>query len=310
MIWSAEAPANIALIKYMGKSADNVPLNPSLSFTLDKFNSKVELEETEAPFDEWDASQTIEDSDRNRFLKHLSFLKESFGLRENFRVRSTNNFPSHCGLASSASSFAALTKCAAVAASHLKNESFADLANMNRLSRRGSGSSCRSFFSPFAIWDADGAWPLNLGSLHLLHQVVVVDSSRKEVSSSDAHKRVLTSGHWDGRPKRAHERLQKLIRALEHNSWREAYEITWAEFQDMHELFQTSRPSFGYMKESSLHVLEIIREFWESSGDGPLVTMDAGPNVHLLYREDQKSLCGLFRDEHLKQFKILGEGER
>ena len=34
--WLAHAPANIALIKYMGKDdqATNLPANPSLSFTL------------------------------------------------------------------------------------------------------------------------------------------------------------------------------------------------------------------------------------------------------------------------------------
>lgn len=311
MNWSAEAPANIALIKYMGKSADNIPLNPSLSFTLDKFKTRVEFDLLEgANQDEWDASQNINEADQVRFLKHLSFLKETFGIKENFRVRSQNDFPSHCGLASSASSFAALTLCAAKAASELKGADFTDPTKVNLLSRKGSGSSCRSFFKPFALWDVEGARPIELCGIKFLHQVVVVDAARKEISSSEAHKRVLTSRLWNGRPERARNRLEKLVEALKHNSWKDAYEITWDEFWDMHELFETSAPSFGYMKDSSQRVLKLVRELWNTEGDGPLVTMDAGPNVHLLYREDQRELCNQFRIQKLGDYVVLGEGER
>jgi len=31
-----------------------------------------------------------------------------------------------------------------------------------------------------------------------------------------------------------------------------------------------------------------LRKMWQEKGDGPLVTMDAGPNIHLLFRRDQK----------------------
>ena len=311
MIWTSEAPANIALIKYMGKTADNVPLNCSLSFTLEKFKSSVTLETIEGRSnDEWDRSQTMNEADQNKFLKHLSFLKEHFAIAEKFRVRSSNDFPSHCGLASSASSFAALTRCLAMAASELKGRDLTDPFEVNRLSRRGSGSSCRSFFSPFSVWDADGARSIDLGALKLLHQVVVVDSARKEVSSSEAHKRVLTSSLWNGRPERAQARFEELVRSLKHNSWKTAFEVVWAEFWDMHALFETSRPPFGYMNPKSLEVLNQVRALWSERGDGPLATMDAGPNVHLLYRADQAALCADFRAKNLGRYQVLGEGER
>ena len=318
MTWSADAPANIALIKYMGKSADNIPLNVSLSFTLDKFKSRVELDLLEKydghyggqhP-DEWDPSQEINDSDRDRFLKHLSFLKERFRLRAGFRVRSSNDFPSHCGLASSASSFAALTKAAAVAASKIQGQDFTGPELISQLSRRGSGSSCRSLFSPFAVWDDEGTRPIDVGHQTFLHQVVVVDSSRKDVSSSEAHQRVLSSTNWRGRVARAEERFENLVESLKHNRWRVSFEIVWAEFWDMHALFETSQPPFGYMKPGSLEVLNQVRALWNKEGDGPLATMDAGPNVHLLYRADQRRHCERFRKESLAKFEVLGEGER
>jgi diphosphomevalonate decarboxylase len=122
----------------------------------------------------------------------------------------------------------------------------------------------------------------------LIHQVVVVDESLKQVSSSKAHERVTTSLLFKGRPERAEERLSSLKSALAAKDWRQAFEITWAEFWDMHALFETSRPSFGYMTAGSLEALRIVRSLsWDAHGDGPLVTMDAGPNVHLLYRNDE-----------------------
>ena len=33
--------------------------------------------------------------------------------------------------------------------------------------------------------------------------------------------------------------------------------------------------------------------------DGPLVTMDAGPNIHLLYRPDQAELARQFKSDYL-----------
>jgi diphosphomevalonate decarboxylase len=87
-----------------------------------------------------------------------------------------------------------------------------------------------------------------------------------------------------------------LIQALKENQWQEAFEITWAEFWDMHAMFETSSPSFGYFDLGSIEVLQKVREFWKKQGDGPLVTMDAGANVHLLYRADQGAMY-----EHLRQ---------
>lgn len=310
MKWQAAKPANIALIKYMGKSADNVPLNPSLSFTLDAFTTTVELERIAGRADQWDPAVPLSERDQAKFLKHLSFLKESFQEPGAFLVRSSNNFPAHCGLASSASSFAALTACAAKAIGELQGRPLEDPAVLCFLSRRGSGSSCRSFYAPFAVWDRDGCRPIELGLNRLCHQVVVVDDRQKEVSSSEAHKRVLTSRLWDGRVQRAEERYHSIIEALRRQSWAAAFEVTWAEFWDMHALFETSRPAFGYMSAGSLEVQRRARELWKRTGDGPLVTMDAGANVHLLYRQDQRELALEFRANQLRGFTVLGEGER
>lgn len=231
----------------------------------------------------------LSEKGRNRFLSHLAMLKKQFGFNGQFRVRSANDFPSDCGLASSASSFAALTRVTVQALADLTGQPKPSMRDQAELSRRGSGSSCRSFFTPWSAWSKDYADGVSgLGFEDLIHQVVVVNEKIKAVSSSDAHKRVASSLLFEGRPERAEMRAELLISAFRAQDWREAYEISWAEFWDMHSLFESSRPSFGYMTAGSLDVLTHVRQAtWEKNGDGPLVTMDAGPNVHLMYRRNE-----------------------
>ena len=329
--WTADAPSNIALIKYMGKVEGeeverNRPTNTSLSFTLPHLRSFVQLEFDSAfQNDTWEPLLTFGDREfkpmelsekgLQKFLGHLAFLKIKFNFSGCFKVRSANDFPSDCGLASSASSFAALTKVAAIAMSEMKNVPVPSVAEAAMWSRVGSGSSCRSFFGPWALWAPDSVHDVPQLSKYndLIHQVVVVNDTVKAVSSSDAHKRVTSSLLFGGRPNRADVRAADFVRALTFDKWKEAYEIAWAEFWDMHALFETSSPSFGYMTAGTLEVLTFIREeLWRKDGIGPLVTMDAGPNVHLLYQNDtrgQKQANAVHKFVHPK-FKVLSSEAR
>lgn len=298
MIWKAAAPSNIALIKYMGKLdfTKNIPSNSSLSYTLQDLKTFVEIERTDATEDQWlplvqmgCLSPIFSSQGQQRFLTFFKKLKDVYHVKENFIIKSANNFPSDSGMASSASSFAALTMAASDAFESLgyKNRSGQKLY---QLSREGSGSSCRSFFSPWAVWKGIEVFKPEIKIQKLLHDVVLVDAKIKEVSSGEAHKRVETSPHNKGRAERAEARLKDLIAAFNEDNWKGAYNIVWDEFMDMHDLFETSEPLFCYRTAKSYSALQMIREFWQGKNDGPLVTMDAGPNIHLLWREDQQLL--------------------
>lgn len=289
----ASAPSNIALIKYMGKTNEtNLPSNSSLSYTLEHLRTFVEIESTQHN-DSWEALPglepiTLNETGLKKFLAHFDRLKNLWEVPGHFLIRSANNFPADCGLASSASSFAALTKATYELARTVRPQLQVSDAELSRLSRMGSGSSCRSFFSPWAVWSAEGAKPVEI-NLELEHAVVIVAGGAKSVSSSQAHKRVPSSLLFSGRTQRAEQRLVKLEASLANKEWQECFEICWTEFWDMHALFETSQPAFGYMTPGSIEVLARMRGIWQTSGDGPLVTMDAGANVHLLLRKDQVS---------------------
>lgn len=310
MKWEASAPSNIALIKYMGKTLDgtNTGVNPSLSLTLNHLLSHVVIEENQLGYDEWkplDGKMQLSETGKAKFLKHFQFLKTVFKISDRyFTLLSKNDFPSDCGIASSASSFAALTKAACAAFAELSGKTLS-LREQATLSRHGSGSSCRSFFDGFVEWDgADGIRPLETGSFDFIHQVFIVSSGVKTVSSSQAHQRVATSDLMIGRIERAQKRFVKTKNILTGKlAWQELFDLCWAEFWDMHALFETAQPPFGYMAPASLEILTKARQLWQNDNDGPIVTMDAGPNVHLLWRSEQKEQARRFESE--SPFKVL-----
>jgi diphosphomevalonate decarboxylase len=298
----ASAPSNIALIKYMGKidSHSNKPTNVSISYTLDDLKTFVRIKKIESltediwsPYERSDLMPIqLTEKGRNKFLHFFKLLKKEFRLKDFYQIESANNFPSDCGLASSASSFAALTKCAHEIylnegqSTTLKVNPYT-AKELSKFSQKGSGSSCRSFFTPWGLWHESGAEEIKLNVSHLKHMVILCDESIKTVSSSEAHAKVLASDLFKGRPERANIRFQELVSSLRktddvnHSEWRNIFNICWNEFWDMHALFHTSRPPFMYMNAQSQKALTDILNFWEKSGDGPVVTMDAGSNIHL-----------------------------
>ncbi len=293
-IWQATKPANLALIKYMGKEKNgtNIPCNPSLSYQLNNLTSTVQISlNSRAAEDIWlplDESCKLNKKEQQRFLSHLQRIKRLFSYSGQFVVRSANGFPANCGLASSASSFAALTACAVSALTDLTgNQQFCDNLSIAQLSRLASGSSCRSFFGPWALWEDENVSSIDLPYPDLHHAVLLVTQLAKKVPSSQAHIRCQSSPLFAGRAQRATQRLEQLIEQLRTQSWENAFLIIWEDFLDMHRLFETANPSFHYLTEHSHFLLNSLKQLWHSRHTGPLVSVDAGANIHLLWRHDQ-----------------------
>ncbi len=315
MQWFAQAPSNIALIKYMGKKdiENNIPINPSLSYTLNNLLTSVMLENHSGKKDFWEPLDTpgalpfiLSNDAQQRFLAHLNRLKKLVNYSGGFIVRSSNNFPHSSGLASSASSFAALTKCAILALCELTQTPTPSIEDQAQLSRAGSGSSCRSFFSPWALWDDTTVTAPSLAYQELLHHVIVISHAEKKVSSSEAHERIRTGKLYATRSDRALQNLKTLLNAFESQDWHSAYQVCWREFQDLHLLFSSCASPFSYITDQTTAALRSLQELWQREGDGPIVTMDAGPNIHILYRKDQADMVERFkRDQLVGHYDVL-----
>ena len=330
----ARAPSNIALVKYMGKRdpGRNIPANPSLSMTLNQLCTYVEVREAasggvryfaEKPEGARGEVPALSDAGREKFLVHFARVMEratdilsahtlsARATPAHVEVRTTNTFPAAAGIASSASSFAALTLAAsaflardpaAFRAEYAGNPKFRRaIAN---LSREGSGSSCRSFEGPFVAWDEERTEAVASSLRPLSDLVVVVSAGEKKVGSSEAHRRVRTSPHWDGRTTRATNRFVDLGGAIRSGNFAGLSEIAEADFRDMHQLFETSVPPFSYFAPGTAEVLDFLEE-----ETGIAVTMDAGPNVHVIVPQSEEEHWRRKLAARFPQFPILVDRE-
>lgn len=334
------APSNIALIKYMGKtdSSKNIPENPSLSMTLNRLSTYLELDVIEDGAHRFVLDSALPALPAGTQAHPVSFNEKAVAKFENhFRrvqsrmtelgaartdrpsatVRSVNTFPAGSGIASSASSFAALTLGAFLACSQdihgavqlLNSEKSVSLRRkLAKISREGSGSSCRSFEGPWVQWQGEDVSLVESRFPEMAHFVVVVSAGEKKISSSEAHLRVKTSPLWSGRIERAGDRFEKTRRAIESGDVAAVSRLAWNEMWEMHSLFHTSSDPFTYWEPQTIDALHFLGEFLKSS-QPPIVTLDAGPNVHLLVAEADRRV---WRDRLIEKFgknQLLEDGQ-
>lgn len=322
----AKAPSNIALIKYMGKkdASRNLPLNPSLSLTLNGFATVAELTalqydapgtagmrwlpetpqhaqpETNFPWfpSKWSAESSARiDRFIGRLFQELPPILKQFNLPfrslTGFELRTANTFPPGTGLASSASAFAAITLAFAGALCSELEQFQQDLEEkpelrkaLAKISRLGSGSSCRSWLGPWVQWDNEEVTTVSANVAEYSDLVMLIKAAPKAVSSSEAHKRVLTSSAWPERSQHAAERCKQMVSALQEGNTAEIARLTWQDCWEMHQLFHTAEPPFTYWEPETFSVLKWLMSDPPSTLARPIVTLDAGPNLHLLVPKD------------------------
>ena len=273
-------PSNIALIKYMGKNPERLPINASLSWTLPHLYSTLIFEPAQQ--DDLITNVTLKPGGKQHFLKHFQWLKKILNITQSFHIHSENNFPSGTGIASSASSYSALTQGAYLISQTLKTHPPLTTQSIAQLSAKGSGSSIRSFYSPYSIWTEEGAKAIGEHWPKLESCVAIIDPEHKKISSSEAHQRVMSCTDIHERVQRANARLDQLMMAFNNGDWASLYHICKDEFLDMHHLFHTCHQPFRYItphSQSLIHYADGLNK----KGIKLIMTMDAGANVHFLY---------------------------
>ena len=306
----------------------NLAINSNLSYTLKHFVTAVQIEAASHK-DSWKAfkedpfknkkfyhsskklpiESALSQAEQKKFLDFFKFLKRFFLIPGYYTLSSQNNFPRSIGAASSASCFSALTLAVYKLArekTNLEKDKFRRIKaqELAHLSRVGSGSACRSFFEPWCLWEGYKIHTFSCSWNRLLHQLVIVDNQNKKVSSTKAHQKIETSPQFSNRANRANKRLIALKASFNLADWKSCFKTCYEEFLDIHSLFESSKPPFTYKTKDTQKILECIIQYWKKYQDGPLITMDAGPNIHLLYRSNQKQ-CREEISQQLSDFTVL-----
>lgn len=323
---SWECPSNIALVKYWGKKPGQLPMNPSLSFSLKKAQTKTSVRIEPA------SRRKVEflfegkpSAFAGRVEKYLAAMSlEHDWLNDYaFYIESENTFPHSTGIASSASAYGALALCLVDLKQQVTQKKFTPqqfLQKASRWARLGSGSACRSVFPSFALWGRlEGvpnstdcnAIPLT-DKLHPDYQslrdaVLLVDSSKKQVSSSAGHELMNAHDFKDVRISQAHKHLSQLLEVMKSGNHQRFFQLIEKEALSLHALMLTSDPSFILLQPNSLSVIAKIREFRQQTGLAVGFTIDAGPNIHLIYFDQDKQLVHQFIKDELLAFTENGD---
>jgi len=70
----------------------------------------------------------------------------------------------------------------------------------------------------------------------------------------------------------------------------------------LHALMMMSHPSFILLKPNTLNIIERIKSYRNETKLPVYFTLDAGPNIHLLYPQSIKNEVENWIDSELKQF--------
>ncbi len=308
---SYKSPSNIALVKYWGKKENQIPANPSISFTLDACatTTTVMYSERTDNTSEFSFDLLFEGQSKpsfkpkiEQFFKRIS-LYLPFLTHYHFMVETSNSFPHSSGIASSASGMSALALCLMEIERDLVTNMTDDFFNKKAsfLARLGSGSACRSIEGDLIQWGENNTitgssdlygikYPYEVHPIfkNFHDTILLVDKGEKQVSSTVGHDLMHNHPFAKKRFSQAHLNLENLKMVFRDGNLDEFIKIVESEALTLHAMMMTSQPYFILMKPNTLEIINKIWDFRQKSNLHICFTLDAGANVHVLYPENEK----------------------
>lgn len=319
------SPSNLALIKYWGKYGRQLPRNASISFTLENAYSETSLSyQPKEDNGQVSVDFTFEGKENEAFkakiVRFLGSITDYFPFLTAYHLElaSHNSFPHSAGIASSASSMSALALCLC----SMEREVSITLPNeelffkkASDIARLGSGSASRSVYPHLALWGettlAEGSsndYAIPYGSkvhevFHTFHDdILMVSRGEKSVSSTAGHALMENNPFAAVRYEQAHRNMEELLVALKAGDLETFGRITEQEALQLHALMMTSEPSYILMEGGSLELIKRVRAWRQKTGHQLYFSLDAGPNLHLLYPDNIKEAVTAFIQAELLEF--------
>lgn len=319
---SAQAPSNIALVKYWGKVPEQMPCNPSISLTLKKALTETHLSyRKNSEMDEDLDVQVYLDGERQRSFepKVIDFFQRiqeyvGFVKDHKFVIRTSNTFPHSSGIASSASAMASIAVCLMEMEKSMEPKMTRDhyYKKASFLARLGSGSACRSIIGKVVLWgqledkrDSSDLYGIRAGKVHHMFSdyqdaILLVDKGKKSISSSQGHRLMHAHPYAKTRFREAGKNASQLLKILKNGNLADFIALVEKEALSLHAMMMTSDPYFILMQPNTLDIIKRIWTFRNDTGVPVCFTLDAGANVHLLYPKRNSEKVMRFIEEDLK----------
>ncbi|PWD98221.1 diphosphomevalonate decarboxylase [Marinilabilia rubra] len=318
-----QSPSNLAIVKYWGKKNIQEPVNPSVSFSLSQAftRTSVNLTPKEGGGFSFKLDQQPVPKFENKIETFFKAARPRLPIIENyyFDIESTNTFPHSTGIASSASAMSALAFCLADLQQQVDGKKDLDITEVSSLARIGSGSASRSVYGSWSLWGRMSELPESSDIYAIpvpadiapvfrnLHDdILIVSSQDKPVSSTQGHKLMDNHPYREGRISQARQNTLTLLKHLSSGSFEGFAEIAESEALSLHGLMMSSTPPYTLLLPNTLSIIEKIKDFRNRKDIPVTFTMDAGPNIHLLYPDEFSKEIAEWEEKEIKPFCANG----
>jgi diphosphomevalonate decarboxylase len=319
-------PSNIAIVKYWGKHGRQLPRNASLSLTLSNAHTDTYISykgnkggKLSISFlFEGEANRAFED----KIKKFLDSVLDHYPVLNllHLDISSSNSFPHSSGIASSASAMAAIAMCICEIDQVISGNGSEtiDIHKASYLARLGSGSASRSVISKLGAWgthaeidDSSDLYAVAVADVHeVFHSfhddILIVSAAEKSVSSTAGH--ALMNGNVYSKPRyqQANDRISELKKILKSGDVDAFGKLAEDEAMTLHALMMCSDPSYVLMEPGTLDIIREIRNYRLETNTPIYFTLDAGPNIHVLYPDSVKEDAESFINQVLVPYTANG----
>jgi len=309
--------SNIELIKYWGKYEELLPFNPSLSLTLTKAYTEMKIDYT---ISDKSSVEYFIDGIYNTEMTQLitEFIKK---LNSNFSflsvlklvIHSQNSFPQFPGTIISSSEVGSLALCLCSIEEELtgqiaEKEVFFRKASF--IARLGSGCAARSLFGGSVLWgtlpnihESSEQHGIHLGPLPFLEDLnvatMIVSSSKTPDPPLFRYIRLQFYNVASCRCEHAKMHILRLLDIAKRKDYFAFCGLIEAEALLLHRMVLSSSVYGLSLYPETLNIISKVRSFRKKYGIPVCFTLDAAPNLHLLYPNQFKEVVNNFIMEKL-----------
>jgi diphosphomevalonate decarboxylase len=319
------SPYSLELIKHFGEREHRLPANPSLSMTLSEAFADVSVEygfiETLSLPGVHCSLQGINDPDTEK--KICSFVENAVvdipvlkNLRMNINARVT---PLHSSQSISLSPlYSSLALCLCSIEENINGTVTGPMdfyRKSSYLARLGSGNACRSVYGGYVTWGKSDdfaefsnfyahPFPFEVHPVfqQMEYNLLIISSEARKITDVTGHKLMKGHPYSGGRSDQARSNLNKLIQVLQSGDTNAFVSIIENEASSLHAMIMSSPEDVILLKPETIAIIERVRLFRDKNQVPVCFTLNASPNVHLLYPGTCKDQVSAFVEKELLSF--------